>query len=266
MQDPFEKPRTRIGLERGEVHVWFVDPAVIRDPALLRTCAALLSVEERERLAGFRFPEHRHLHLIAHAFKRQVLSRYADVAPEAWCFARHPLGRPEIVGAAGLPPLRFSLSHGARLATLAVTLTEDIGVDVECATRAIPSPSFARRVFAEPEYRDWLAQPPEGRQSRFFEYWTLKEAYLKATGLGLSIPTDRFAFRLGAGEEIGIEFGREMEDDPGNWSFRQFSPGAGHHAALAVRGPPSPGRRVLCRRGEPLFLEPPFHAAAPRSI
>lgn len=234
--------QARLNLGGDEAHLWFADPREMGDAAWSRGGAAWLSEEERERMGRFRFAAHRHLFLLSHALTRAVLSRYAPLAPEEWRFTRTPHGRPEIANA-GAPPLRFSLAHCADLVVLGVTLEADIGVDAESAARGVPAAAVARQCFAEAEYRDWLARPPE----RFFEYWTLKEAYLKARGLGLSVPARHVAFRLDEPEGVGVDFHRDLEDDPGAWSFWRFRPGGGRHAALALRG----RRRVTCWSAAP---------------
>jgi 4'-phosphopantetheinyl transferase len=251
-----------LNLGADEVHLWFAEPKEIRDEALLRAYEALLSDEELARMRQFRFAEHRHVHLVAHALMRVVLSRYAGVAPAEWRFVNNAYGRPEIAAPAGVPPLRFNLSHCADLVLFGVALDEDIGVDVENAARGAPPADFARRFFAEREYRDWMAVAPERREERFFEYWTLKEAYVKARGQGLHLPTTQFAFQFEPDGGIDISFERDLDDDPRDWSFWQFRPAAAQHAALALRGRRAARHRAVCWRGVPLLDERLFSCAA----
>lgn len=192
------------------------------------------------------FARDRQVYLAAHVLVRSVLSRYAPLAPEDWRFIRGPHGRPEI--AEGLPRLRFNLAHCADLAVLAVTREADVGVDVESAARPAPADFVARGLLAEAEYRDWRACAPEAREERFFAYWTLKEAYLKARGLGLSVPARHVAFALDAPEGVAATFHRDLEDDPAAWRFWR-AVHAGGRVALAARG----ARRVTCWKGAPHF-------------
>ena len=245
----------RLSMDQEEVHLWFADPHEIRDIALLRAYEALLSEEELVRMRQFRFAEHRHVHLVSHALMRVVLSRYAGVAPGLWRFTTNVYGRPEIAAPEGVPPLRFNLSHSADMVLFGVALDEDIGVDVENTARGAPPENFAQRFFARREYQDWLAVAPERRQERFFEYWTLMEAYLKARGQGLHVPTTQFAFQFERDGGIDISFEQGLDDDPRNWSFWQFRPTAEHHAALAVRGRGGVRQRAVCWRGVPLLDE-----------
>ncbi len=232
-------PPTVLTLTADDVHVWYVDPALVSDPALIRRYDALMSADERARHARFVFPRDQHIYLVARALVRTTLSQYAEVEPQAWTFRAGPHGRPEIAGPPGVPPLRFSLSHTAGLGALAVALQHDVGIDVEGTNARASAPAIARRFFAPSEAADLEARPPEEQGRAFLEYWTLKEAYIKATGLGLSMPLKSFAFRLTTPPAISFE--RSPGGDPTEWHFARPDLGPHHIAALAVRArhPPS---------------------------
>src|SRR6185295_18612851 len=119
---------------------------------------------------------------------RTTLSHYAAVDPTAWQFARNRRGRPEISGPLGVAPLRFNLSNTAGLIACLVTLGVDVGVDVEDTHRRGETVRIANRFFSASEVAALEALPPERQRQRFFEYWTLKESYIKARGMGLAIP------------------------------------------------------------------------------
>jgi 4'-phosphopantetheinyl transferase len=181
-------------LTADDVHVWHVVPELVSDPALLRRYETLMSPDERARHARFVFAADRHVFLIARALVRTTLSRYAAVEPQAWTFESGEHGRPEIAGPQGVPPLRFSLSHTAGLVALAVALRVDVGIDVEGVRTRAAGLDIARRFFAPAEADALEAMPPERQDRAFLEYWTLKEAFIKATGLGMSMPLASFAF------------------------------------------------------------------------
>jgi 4'-phosphopantetheinyl transferase len=69
----------------------------------------------------------------------------------------------------------------------------------------------------------------------FFDYWTLKEAYIKARGLGLTLPLGQFTFHRIPGRAPAISFAPELHDDPSSWQFAQFWPTRDHRMAVAVR-------------------------------
>ena len=220
-------------LTDDDVHVWHLDPAGLSDSGVIRHYDALMSPEERGRHARFVFPDDQHIYLVARGLVRTTLSQYADVEPRAWTFQAGRHGRPEIAGPSGAPPLRFSVSHTAGLVALAVALRLDVGIDVEGINARASGLDIARRYFAPSEARDLAALPAERQRRAFVEYWTLKEAYIKATGLGLSMPLKSFAFQLTDPPAITLE--RPRSGEAAEWHFARLDLSPHHTAALAVR-------------------------------
>lgn len=170
---------------------------------------------------------------MAHTLLRRALGERLSIHPQHLQFETNEHGRPEL-GHPRARALRFSLSHSHGMAACAVTPDRDIGFDVEPLNRELPM-GVAERIFAPFELQDLLLQPPELRQARFLAYWTLKEAYVKARGLGLSLPVQNVAFVLSTNAP-------EFRPDPGiesnasDWIFESFRLGKDHQAALALRG------------------------------
>jgi 4'-phosphopantetheinyl transferase len=194
----------------------------------------LLSPGERERWGRFRFEEDRRTYLAAHVLLRTALSAYADVSPAAWRFETGPHGKPSI-GAPTLPrPLHFNLAHTRGLVACAVSLAfEHIGVDVERLDRRIDVLGLASRYFAPGELASLQALAPPRRAGRFFTYWTLKESYLKARGLGLTLPLDQAAFST-SDAGVRIAFGPRLDDEADSWRFAAFDLGPEHKVAVAA--------------------------------
>jgi 4'-phosphopantetheinyl transferase len=218
-------------LSPTEATVWLArpeEPAGLEQHARLR---ALLSEDERERMTHFRLGADRRLFLLGHALVRLALSRHSDVDPRDWRFCLGPYGRPEIA----TPPsrLRFTLSHTRGLAACAVVRDQDIGLDVE-DTSCGDAIDVAKHVLSPREIRDYLTEPAAVQPRRFLEYWTLKEAYMKARGFGLSLPFDRFSFYRDRRGGWRIAFAPSFDDDPRRWWFRSWRIGSLHQAALAV--------------------------------
>ncbi len=182
-------------------HIWYVLPEEIREPELLDRYRELLASDELARHQRFFLGKDRHLFLVAWALVRTTLSRYADVDPRDWTFATNPHGRPQIIGPSGVPPLRFNLSHTPGLIACIVAAERDVGVDVENTRRHTAGPDIARRFFANAEVEALELLPEDRQQEAFFEYWTLKEAYIKAVGVGISLGLGRFSFALDSSAE-----------------------------------------------------------------
>jgi 4'-phosphopantetheinyl transferase len=221
-------------LPPDEVHVWRVEPEEINDPGLLEAYLGLLSSEEREKQRKFHFERHQRQYLVSHALVRLTLSRYAPVEPRAWTFVTNEYGCPRVQGE-GNAWLRFNLSHTDGMAMVAVARDVDVGVDVEDALRRGETVGLADRFFAPSEVKALKALEASRQRERFFEYWTLKEAYIKARGMGLSLPLDQFAFELQPGEPPRIAFDPRLKDEPEGWQFVQMGPSKRHMAAVAVR-------------------------------
>jgi 4'-phosphopantetheinyl transferase len=233
------------------VHVWLcrLDPAAIS--ALARSSRAVLSADECRRADRFLRQSRRQMFEVAHALVRQALSQYADVAPGDWSFATNRWGRPEIAGPVREKRFSFSLSHTHGLVACAIAAGVECGVDVESMTRAGDPLRIARRVLSARELTDLETQPSETKQSRLLEYWTLKEAYLKARGVGMSVAMRDLSFAL---DDPGIRLvtvDADAKSSPDAWSFTITRPTSSHTLALALGPPDGPSRTVEVREGLP---------------
>jgi 4'-phosphopantetheinyl transferase len=241
-----------LSLTRREAHLWLAVPEEIEDPALLQAYRRLLTPDEVARHDRFVFANGRHAYLVSRALVRTVLSRYAEIPAGGWRFEANALGRPEIAPVVGAPPLRFNLSHTAGLVACAVALDREVGVDVEDVDCDRATADIADRCFSAWEIDSLRALPAPARHERFFEYWTLKESYLKARGLGLSLPLDSFWFHLEP-RPVRIVFDGRVADDPKTWQFTQLRPTPRHLGAIALRcGPGEPPLDLVTRKVTPL--------------
>jgi 4'-phosphopantetheinyl transferase len=229
------RPVDHEDLPQGETHVWLARPEDA-GPAELARCLAGLSEDERARHDRFWFARDRTTFAVAHAMVREALAGYTGVPPTAWRFAAGTHGRPEIAHPTEPLGLRFNLSHTRGLVAVAVSREVDVGIDVEDTTRRSSTLRIARRYFAPAEV-EALEHAPETEQRRlFFRFWTLKEAYLKACGLGLGVPLRDFGFELGPlGGSPRIWFAARRSDDPGAWQLEERTPTATHALAVAIR-------------------------------
>jgi 4'-phosphopantetheinyl transferase len=206
----------------GDVQLWHARVPPQDDPALASRHMALLTPEERAQHTRFMFEKDRRRYLLTRALVRTVLSRYAPVAPEDWRFQANAHGRPAIANDDALARrLCFNLSHTDALVVLAVTAGREIGIDVESTQRHAPL-EVADRFFSPQESAALRRLPAGDQPARFWELWTFKESYIKARGMGLAIPLDRFSFALDAPGDLSIAFEPGFDDTPARWQFRQF--------------------------------------------
>jgi 4'-phosphopantetheinyl transferase len=231
--------RQRLPLGAEDVHVWWVAPEITTAPAVHHACWRLLSPGERRRHDRLRVPDARMQYLTAHALLRAALSAYAPVDPAAWQFVTNAHGRPEIAAPLASPSLRFNLSHTHGAVVCGVTLARDLGVDVEALRERPRMLDIARRFFAPSEAQALAAIPAAQQLTRFVEYWTLKEAYIKARGLGLSLAVGHVAFDLQMPPAVNVAFAPELRDDPSFWHFVHVRLTPGHILAVAAHRPPA---------------------------
>jgi len=236
------------------VHLYLADPTALAAEDRVRRYLAQLQPEETERYRRFRFEVHRQEYLVTRALVRAVLSRYVARSPEAWRFVRTREGRPLVAGAGSNPDLRwlsFNLSNTQGLVACAVAREREVGVDVEYTSRPAETLGAAERFLSSLELAHLRSLPEEARRERFFDYWTLKEAYLKAREEGLSLPLEAFSVLLGDAGPIRLEVSPPIVDDAASWQLELWSPTPEHRLALCVRRGAGPALEVDVRWMKP---------------
>ncbi len=237
--DDWPEPAALPALADGEVHVWRapLDQPEDRLEALRRT----LAPDERQRAERFHFDRDRRHFVAARGLLRTLLGRYLGRGPETLQFAYNPQGKPMLVGDNGT--LRFNLAHSHGLALFAVSRGRELGVDLERIRPEFAGEPVAQRFFSPREVAALRALSDERRHEAFFVCWTRKEAYLKATGKGLTLPLDCFDVSLLPGEPAALLATRHDPAEVGRWSLRALAPARGYAGALVVEGT---GWRLRC--------------------
>lgn len=228
------------------------------DGRLPEACARWLRPEEIARAERFVFEKDRTLHLLARAMAREALSRISGTDPASWELVAGDHGRPEPAGPHPHGPLRFNLSHTEGLVVCAVSRRHDVGVDVESSQRAMPVAEIAGRFFSAGEAAEVAAAPEASRRERFLAIWTLKEAYLKARGFGLSLPLDALRAGMNADGSFRVALRRDVEPEPSAWWFLPLRIGVTHVGALAIRGGSGARMRARLTRVLPGVSEAPL--------
>jgi 4'-phosphopantetheinyl transferase len=216
-------------LAPGEVHVWCRTTGGLDEGEIARLVERL-SPEERAICERFRFDRDRRDYAAAHALLRSALSRYAEIAPESWEFEQEPGGKPRLAPKSNPPCLFFNLSHTHGLVACAISASAEIGIDVERADRYVQD--VAERFYSERENERLRGCESESlRAQHFIELWTLKEAYVKALGFGLSHPLNTIEFEVAP----VIRFRPPQSVDPREWTFTLGAPAPGYCLAVAAR-------------------------------
>jgi 4'-phosphopantetheinyl transferase len=220
-------------LQPGEVHVWRVSLAISRDEESERY--ATLATDERARAARFLVAPARTQFVAARSALRTILAGYIGKQPGDIAFQLGPIGKPAL-SPSEPEPLFFNLSHSRELALVAVTRLGEIGVDVECIREMASREQLAERFFHPNEVAALHRLPEADRAAGFFNAWTRKEAFLKATGKGISFGIDRVEVTLVPGENarvLTVDGDREAAE---RWSLAPIEPAQVYIGAVAFEG------------------------------
>lgn len=183
-QQDFERPCFQ--LHEGRIEVWCVE---LEAPiSTLRQLDAILSGEEKGRASNFKFERHRTAFILARGLLRSLAARYLGISGSDIRFEYGANGKPHLTDS----NLDFNISHTDGMAVFAFALDCALGVDVERVRDIEDMLQIAQRFFAPSEAEELMSLPNEHRQKAFFDCWTRKEAFLKATGTGLSSPLSEF--------------------------------------------------------------------------
>jgi 4'-phosphopantetheinyl transferase len=227
------RPRARPSqiADRIQLHVGLLE--AIDTPDGFEACRATLSIDEMRRAERFVFDRHRRQYIFAHGLLRLALSDFApEIAPSDWSLATGRYGRPFVAAPLTSVPIHFSLSHAEGCVACVVSTHAAVGVDVEQVSPRGSLMETAQSVFSPEEIEALRGLAPREAIDRFFDYWTLKEAYLKARGFGLNLPLDGFSMLISS-EHIGISFRPDIADDAAKWRFTMSSPSSVHRLAIA---------------------------------
>jgi 4'-phosphopantetheinyl transferase len=182
-------------LLQSDLHMWVALYHQWTGPDCAERSRVILTRDELDTEKRFRFEEDRLRYRTTRFVVRTVLSRYAPIRAADWRFKTNIFGRPEILNPEG-EDLRFNISHSRGVIVLALTRARDVGVDVERVNGFDISWDLVTRYFASDEIAQLAGSSGASFQRKFYEFWTLKESYIKARGLGFSLPLDRFGFDL----------------------------------------------------------------------
>ncbi len=243
-------------LDSKRIDLWCTFFGELGDEHLLCRYRALLNDSERQQESRFHFARDRCCYVVTRALVRTVLSRYADIAPEDWFFATSEYGRPEIANADSCARrISINITHTKGLIMLGIAQEHALGVDAENTCARSISLDVANRCFSHEEGAALRALCTDRQRTRLFEYWTLKESYIKARGMGMSIPLNQFSFRFPREDRVEISIAPGQNDMPTHWWFWQFRLRAEYLAAICAQRVCSKSPQLVLREVVPLVSE-----------
>ncbi|MGJ5675152.1 MAG: 4'-phosphopantetheinyl transferase HetI [Nostochopsis sp.] len=213
---------TNLTLLPDDVHIWQIE--LKRPESELQVLQTTLSSDEIARAQRFYFEQHRQRFIAGRGILRRILGRYLGVEPQAVQFTYELRGKPVLADSR----LSFNLSHSEDLALCGVSRNRKIGIDVEHMRSVSDVEALAERFFAPREYEVVRSLPPEQQQQVFFRYWTCKEAYLKAIGVGI-VQLEKVEISLTLEQPAKLITEQE-------WSLIELTPGDNYLGAVAIAG------------------------------
>jgi 4'-phosphopantetheinyl transferase len=242
-QPAWPPPPPEFHLADDEIHVWCAaldGPAA--DPARF---FSLLCPSERERAQRFRFERHRRWFIVRRGLLRLLVGRYLNIGPDQLVFTCGARGKPSVSECQHTQPLHFNLSDSSGLALYAMTRAAPLGVDTERLEPVRDLDGLAARFYSPREKAALDALPEPQKTEAFFNCWTRKEAYLKATGEGISESLPKVEFTLAPGDPPRMLSIAGDARTAAKWMIYSFEPAPGFVGALAIK---AKGLKLSCWR------------------
>lgn len=170
-------------IELDGVDIWLVP--IAQPLSIQRHLAQLLTLHEHNQLMKYKIPRVATQYLISHSVRRSILSYYLGVAPTKIQFSQEGNGKPVLAGIYRDYEIAFNISHTCDLLIMAVAADKSIGIDAEKPSLRGLSPSFIESILSPAEQAIFDRARPREKPTCLMTMWTLKEALLKAEGIGL---------------------------------------------------------------------------------
>lgn len=225
-------------LEPGLIEAWYFKLA---DVIVLPAWLEYLDGGERQKAARFKFEKDRQEFIARRGLLRVLLGKYLQQTPGSIKLQTNIHGKPFI----SRNPITFNLSHSGEGICFTIARQNEIGIDLE-QIKYIPDMfDIIERQFSTVEKQYFLQLEPLSRLNAFYFVWTQKEAWLKAQGLGLSIPLQSFSVNSNPSEPAKL-----MDDQQGkstDWRLFSFKPEPDYYAAVC--GKTEATTQVTLKRG-----------------
>lgn len=230
----WREPSTVPALQVDAIHVWRA--SLPETSARRESLQRFLDSDEQGRAARFRFACDRERFVIRRGLLRVILGRYLDQDPGQLRFQQGENGKPAIADDSARDVLSFNMTHSHDLALYAITRHRPVGIDVERHRKDLEYMQIAEEFFSHREVAELRALTGNAQLQAFFNLWTCKEAFAKATGAGLSLPLSQIEVHT---DTAGLRAFGSIEgstEQATEWSLHELSTIPDYSAALVARG------------------------------
>jgi len=236
----FIKPPSDCRLPDHEVHIWLAElnqPPATHDEAILS-----LPPDEMARANRFVYAKDRRRFIVCRTALRNILANYLETNPEDIHFQYGKNGKPCLSVENAPFNIQFNIAHSDDIALLAFSRDHAIGVDIEHIRDLPDMMKMAERVFTAREHEIFCRLPSDTQSNHFFDAWVAKEAVLKATGDGLSLPMDNLELSTVSELMIGQPDWQNAFIHDRRWMIGTFFALPFYTAAFAVEDHPFQAR------------------------
>ncbi len=230
----WQNPLPNLTLLDDEIHLWRANLNL--NPQYLKQLETTLSEDEKLRANRFRFPNHRQRFIAARGILRQLLGIYLQSSGEGISFTYNPQGKPQLAPCFSKVNIQFNISHSQDLALYSFSYQQKIGIDLEYLRENVDYENIAQRFFCEREFKLISTCEQEQKKTIFYQLWTAKEAYLKATGEGLTGGLETLEINLDKQGNIYLYSINNEKHLAHDWSLYNFIPETNFIATIALSG------------------------------
>jgi 4'-phosphopantetheinyl transferase len=221
-------------LAGDEVQVWVA--SLEKPPEVVAGFSLLLSPDEKDRAGRFYFERDRRRYTVGRGLLRMFLGAFLAMKPDQIAFRYGAYGKPALDRVVHGRTLQFNLAHSNDLAVFIFCWDRPVGIDVEHVRPMTDEADFAERFFSPAESALIGSLSGEQKRNTFFKLWTCKEAFLKASGAGLTDPLNEVEFSFGDADSARIVSIHGDKKRAALWRMEMFKPAKGYQAACAVEG------------------------------
>lgn len=227
----WKNPSDTFSLKENHVDIWRI--FISEQINFLDDYNELLSKKEIKKSKAYAFEKDKNSYLIRHAALRQLIGSYLNIEPNSIKFDTQGNDKPILKTP---QTLKFNLSHSGDMILIAISPNLEVGIDVEMNK---PLPDFANIVksyFSKNEIDKLFNLSETDQLEGFYNCWTRKEAYIKATGQGLSTPLDQFSVSLIPGAAPKLTRVEWDPDELDNWTMFHIDAAQDYIGALCAAG------------------------------
>jgi len=220
-------------LNNDEIHILIIEFSKFTNQ--FNQYYKLLSKKEKQRADKFHFEKDRHVFAITRAILRLMFSQLLKIKPSEIKLKKNDYGKPYLDGSHN-SNIFFNVSHSKNYAIIGINLDSEIGVDIEFVNEKFITDEIAKNYFSKYEIDKYFSLSEHKKVKSFFNLWTRKEAYIKAKGMGLSIPLNSFDISLDETSPIIIKIGNKINIS--DWHINNLSINNDYCASLIYSGQP----------------------------